>query len=76
MHTEARREPWKDSTGAQPYYENLNDPKGGGPMYGCTVAAANVEQNETIQDKITRLQKTLGVTFNAIWHAWVKRAAL
>eukprot|EP00959_Pyramimonas_sp_CCMP1952_P095130 1989281-Pyramimonas_sp.AAC.1 len=75
MRTEARREPWKDSRGAQPYYEGLNDSKGGGLMYRCTIAAADVENDEPIQDNIARLQKTLGGTLNAIWHAWVKLAA-
>eukprot|EP00959_Pyramimonas_sp_CCMP1952_P240384 5023750-Pyramimonas_sp.AAC.1 len=57
MRTEARREPWKDSRGAQPYYEGLNDPKGGGPMYICTIAAASVETDGPIQDKINACER-------------------
>eukprot|EP00959_Pyramimonas_sp_CCMP1952_P062389 1304321-Pyramimonas_sp.AAC.1 len=49
---------------------------GGIPMYMCTVADANVERKEPVQDKIIRLQKTLGGAFNGAWAAWVKRAAL
>eukprot|EP00959_Pyramimonas_sp_CCMP1952_P300192 6279050-Pyramimonas_sp.AAC.1 len=45
-------------------------------MYICTVATADVGRDEPVQDKIIRLQKTLGGAFNGAWAAWVKRAAL
>eukprot|EP00959_Pyramimonas_sp_CCMP1952_P373309 7817829-Pyramimonas_sp.AAC.1 len=49
---------------------------GGAPMYMCPVDEADATNNEPIQEKITRLQKTLGGAFNGVWVARVRRAAV
>eukprot|EP00959_Pyramimonas_sp_CCMP1952_P177790 3715914-Pyramimonas_sp.AAC.1 len=45
-------------------------------MYMCPVADADVTKDEPVQEKIIRLQKTLGGGFNGVWAAWVKKAAM
>eukprot|EP00959_Pyramimonas_sp_CCMP1952_P040085 837916-Pyramimonas_sp.AAC.1 len=42
----------------------------------CAVATADADRDEPVQDKIIRMQKTLGGAFNGVWAAWVTRAAL
>eukprot|EP00959_Pyramimonas_sp_CCMP1952_P163020 3407892-Pyramimonas_sp.AAC.1 len=49
---------------------------GGIPMYMCPVDEADAAKDEPIQEKITRLQKTLGGAFRGVWVAWVRRAAV
>eukprot|EP00959_Pyramimonas_sp_CCMP1952_P360209 7542625-Pyramimonas_sp.AAC.1 len=60
----------------QPPREDPNDPMGCIPMYMCSVSGTDATRKEPVQDKIIRLQKTLGGAFNGMWAAWVKRAAL
>eukprot|EP00959_Pyramimonas_sp_CCMP1952_P108468 2268053-Pyramimonas_sp.AAC.1 len=42
----------------------------------CPVGEADVTKDEPAQEKISRLQKTLGGAFNGVWVAWVRRAAV
>eukprot|EP00959_Pyramimonas_sp_CCMP1952_P257820 5387950-Pyramimonas_sp.AAC.1 len=46
------------------------------PLYMCLVADADVAKDEPVQEKIMRLQKTLGGAFDGVWAAWVKKAAM
>eukprot|EP00959_Pyramimonas_sp_CCMP1952_P254334 5312714-Pyramimonas_sp.AAC.1 len=42
-------------------------------MHLSSISEADTNKEEPAQDKISRLQRTLGGAFNGIWPAWVRK---